>query len=143
MCDRRIKRACPTTLPLYQIKMKPVFLITLFAISGPVFSSQNITGEFSTVSESECNSEIHFYKDGKGVFIDSCRREDGTHIYNVEKNIFSWHIKNNKIIAKINGINETFTYHDKLSCAYFGENGSANGLIGFDLYFWRKPIICK
>jgi len=124
--------------------MKLLFLIIIFAISNPIFSSQEIPGEFTTVSESECNSEIHFFKNGKGVFIDSCRREDGSYIGDIYKDNISWHIINDeKLLVKINGINEIFTYYSKLSCIYFGETGDSNGLAGLDLYFWRKPVKCK
>lgn len=122
--------------------MKSIFLIIIFVISNPVISSQKILGEFTTVSESKCNSEIHFFENGKGVFIDYCRRENGTYIGDIHKDNISWHINNNILLVKINGINEIFTYHSKLSCNYFGVNGDSSGLIGFDLYFWRKPIKC-
>ena len=123
--------------------MKFTFLIILFSLSTPLFSSEKILGEFSTVSESACNSEIHFLKNGKGVFIDSCRREDGSHIETIDKQNISWQINNKKTLVKINGLDETFTYHSQLSCSPFGESGNANGLVGFDLYFWKKPIKCK
>lgn len=123
--------------------MKTAFLIIILAITNPVFSSPEILGEFTTVSEAACNSEIHFFKEGKGVFIDSCRAKDGTYFGNVYKDNISWQIKNDILVVKINGINETFSYHNKLSCNYFGEHGSANGLVGFDLYFWRKQVKCK
>jgi len=123
--------------------MKLVFIIITIVISNPFFSSQKILGEFTTVSESECNSELHFFKNGKGVFIDSCRREDGSYIGDIYKDNISWYINSDVVFVKINGINETFTYDSNLSCIYFGKNGSLNGLVGFDLYFWRKPIKCK
>ena len=122
--------------------MKLFFILTALAISNFVFSSQTIHGEFSTVSESECNSEIHFFKNGKGIFLESCRIEDGTNV-DIDKHDISWLINENKLTVKINGINEPFTYHNKLSCIDFGEKGNANGLVGFDLHFWRKPIKCK
>lgn len=123
--------------------MKLTFLIILFVFSNPIFSYEKILGEFSTVSESACNSEIHFFKNGKGVFIDSCRSEDGYFLGNIDKQNISWKVNDNKIIVKINSLNEVFTYHNNLSCHPFGEMGYSNGLIGFDLYFWRKPIECK
>jgi len=87
--------------------------------------------------------QLPFQKNAKGVFLESCRRRDGTYKDDIHRTIISWHIKDKKIIVNINGINETFTYDDKLSCAYFGKDGNANGLVGFDLFFWRKPITCK
>ena len=123
--------------------MKFTFLIILFSLSTPLFSSEKILGEFSTVSESECNSEIHFFKNGKGIFVDSCRKDDGSHINTIDKQNISWQLNNNKILVKINGLDETFTYHSQLSCSPFGKRGNANGLVGFDLYFWKKPIKCK
>ncbi len=123
--------------------MKPILLFIIFTISTPVFSAQNIIGKFSTVSESECNSEIHFLKNGEGVFIDACHREDGSLIGDIKKSTISWQIKNKELIVKIHGISETVTCHDKLSCVYFGENGHSNSLVGFDLYFWKTPIKCK
>jgi len=123
--------------------MKSVLLIISIAITNPVVLSQKIPGEYTTVSESECNSELRLFKNGKGVFIDSCRSEDGTYIGDIYKDNISWHINGDVLLVKINGINEIFTYDSKLSCAYFGENGYSNGLVGFDLYFWRKPVKCK
>ena len=123
--------------------MKFTYLIILFAFSTPLFSSEKILGEFSTVSESACNSEIHFFKNSKGVFIDSCRSEDGSLLGVIDKQNISWKVNNNKIIVKINGLNEVFTYYNNLSCVPFGVKGQSNGLTGFDLYFWRKPIECK
>jgi hypothetical protein len=123
--------------------MKLVFFTIIFTISNPVFSSQKILGEYTTVSEYECNSEIHFYKNGKGVFIDSCRREDGSYIGDIYKDDISWNINNDRLLVKINGISETFTYHSNLSCISFGEDGGSNGLVGFDHYFWRKPVKCR
>lgn len=123
--------------------MNFTFLIILFAFSNPIFSYEKILGEFSTVSESACNSEIHYFKNGKGIFIDSCRSEDGSLLGNIDKQNISWKVNDNKIIVKINGLNEVFTYHNNLSCIPFGEKGHSNGLIGFDLYFWRKPTVCK
>lgn len=123
--------------------MKFTYLIILFSFSKPLFSYEKILGEFSTVSESACNSEIHFFKNGKGVFIDSCRSEDGSHAGDIDKQNVSWKVNDNRIIVKINGLNEIFTYHNNLSCNPFGKKGYSNGLTGFDLYFWRKPIECK
>ncbi|NOY67499.1 MAG: hypothetical protein GXP13_08860 [Gammaproteobacteria bacterium] len=123
--------------------MKPVFLIILLTASSPVYSSQEILGKFTTVSEAACNSEIHFFKHGKGVFIDSCRNEDGIYFGKIYTDDISWQINNNRLTVKINGLNESFTYHKKLSCHYFGEDGFSNGLVGFDLYFWRTPVKCK
>lgn len=123
--------------------MKSFLLIIVFCISNPVMSSQKILGKFSTVSESQCDSEIHLFKNGKGIFLEYCRREDASHIDDVIKQKISWLMSKNKLTVKINGINELFTYHDKLSCVDFGEQGNANGLIGFDYHFWRTPIICK
>lgn len=123
--------------------MKFIFLITALSISGPLFPSQEITGEFTTVTESGCSSEIHFLENGKGVFIDSCRYEDGSYVGDIYKDEISWKINNKKLIVNINGINENFTYHRKLSCGYFGEKGDSEGLIGLDLYFLRKPVKCK
>lgn len=122
--------------------MKSLIILIVLSISNPVFSLQKILGEFSTVSESECNSEIPLFKNGKGIFLESCRREDGTYV-DMDKHDISWLINENKLTVKINGINEPFTYHNKLSCIDFGEKGNANGLVGFDLHFWRKSIKCK
>jgi len=124
-------------------KMKKILFIMLITTSNPAFSNQKIIGEFTTVNESECNSEIHFQENGKGVFLESCLRRDGTYKTDIHRTQVSWHLKNEKIIVQINGINETFTYDDKLSCDHFGKNGNANGLIGFDLFFWRKPVKCE
>ena len=123
--------------------MKSLLIIIIFSLSNPVFSFQKILGKFSTVSESQCNSEIHLFKNGKGIFVESCRREDSPDINAVDKHEISWQMNKNKLNIKINGINESFTYHNKLSCIDFGEKGSANGLVGFDFHFWRKPIKCK
>ena len=123
--------------------MKPISLIILFILSQPVFPSPDVTGKFVTVSESDCNSEIHFLKNGKGVFIDYCRGENGSYIGKVHKDNISWRMNNNSLSVNINGINEIFTYHSQLSCKYFGEMGHATGLVGLDLYFWKKPINCK
>ena len=123
--------------------MKKILFILLLITSNFAFSNQEIFGKFSTVSESECNSEIHFMENSTGVFLESCLKKDGTYKDDIHRTIISWHIEDKKIIVKINGINETFTYDDKLSCEHFGKDGNANGLVGFDLFFWRKPIKCK
>ena len=123
--------------------MKPISFIILSLLSQPVFPSPEIAGEFITVSESECNSEIHFLKNGKGVFIDYCRGEDGSYIGKVHKDNISWRMSTNSLLVSINGIDEVFTRHSQLSCKYFGEKGHATGLVGLDLYFWKKPIKCK
>lgn len=123
--------------------MKSLLIIIIFSLSNPVFSSQTILGKFSTVSESQCNSEIHLFKNGAGFFVESCRRDDDSHFDEVAKQEISWLMNKNKLTININGINESFTYHNKLSCIDFGEKGSANGLVGFDFHFWRKPIKCK
>ncbi len=106
-------------------------------MSSPVLSGQEIIGEFTTVSESDCNSEIHFYSNGKGVFLDYCYTNKP-----YTSPIF-WHIVNSKITVNINGIDEVFKYNENMSCHYFGEEGSSAGLTGFDLYFWKKTIQCK
>jgi len=100
--------------------MKLTFLIILFAFSNPLFSYEKILGKFSTVIESACNSEIHFFKNGKGVFIDSCLSEDGSLAGDIDKQNIFWQVNNNKIIVKINGLNEVFTYQNNLSCNPFG-----------------------
>jgi hypothetical protein len=120
-------------------RMKLVFLIIAASISAPVSAAQQILGEFSTVVGSECISEIHFSKDGKGVFIDYCNGIDGVGY----KTSFTWHAEKNIIHAKINGNDEAFIFQNKLSCSYIGKNGNSNGLIGMDLYFWKKPVKCK
>jgi len=123
--------------------MKLVFFIILITISNSSFSSQIVPGIYTTVNQSECSSEIHFFKNGKGEFIDSCRDEDGSIFGKVYKDNISWSLKNYKVFVRINGILETFTYHNELSCAHFGGKGVANGLEGFGYYFWRMPVKCK
>ena len=120
-------------------RMKLVFLIIAMSISAPVSAVQQILGEFSTVVGSECISEIHFSKDGKGVFVDYCNGIDGEGY----KTSFAWHMENGTIHAKINGSEEIFRYQANLACSYIGKKGSADGLIGMDLYFWKKPVNCK
>ena len=100
-------------------------------------------GKFSTVSESECNIEITISANGKGIFSESCRREDGSHIDDVETFNISWKLINNEFIANIKGSEEKFIYHSNLPCKNFGEGGTSNGLIGYGTYFWREPIKCK
>jgi hypothetical protein len=119
--------------------MKPVFLIIAIFISAPVSAAQQMLGEFSTVVGSECISEIHFSKDGKGVFVDYCSGIDGE----AYKTRFEWHMENSAIHANINGNEEIFRYQGKLACSYIGKKGNANGLTGMDLYFWKKPVNCK
>ena len=123
--------------------MKLLFLIIIFVVSYPVFSAKRILGEFTTVSESECNSKIQFFKNGKGLFIDSCRRKDGSYIGKIYSDEISWTISNKILLVKINGLDEVFSYYNKLSCHYFGESGDSSGLIGLDLYFWRNPVKCN
>ncbi len=112
-------------------------------LNYPAFSSEELSEKFTTMNESECNSEIHFFKNGKGYFIDSCRGENGLYVGKIYKNEISWLMKEGRFQVKINGVNEGFTYIEKLSCKYFGEVGYANGLVGFDMYFWKMPIQCK
>jgi hypothetical protein len=123
--------------------MKSISLAVLFIFSSPVLSSPEIIGEFITVSESDCNSGIHFFENGKGAFIDYCRGEDGSYIGKVHKDSISWRMSDNSLLVNINGLDEIFTRHSQLSCKYFGEKGHAAGLVGLDLYFWKKPIKCK
>jgi len=120
-------------------EMKSVFLVIALSISSSVFAAQKILGEYSTVDIAECTSEIHFLKNGMGVFVDFCEGGD----VNGNKTSFAWHMENGAIHAKINGNDEIFRYQDKLACSYIGKKGSADGLIGMDLYFWKKPINCK
>ena len=123
--------------PFYRMKL--VFFIIAIPASAPVSAAQPILGEFSTVIGSECISEIHFSKAGKGVFVDYCNGIDNEGY----KTSFVWRMENGAIHAKINGNEEIFRYQDKLSCSYIGKKGSADGLTGMDLYFWKKPVNCR
>ena len=106
-------------------------------------ASQSFIGHFTTVTESECNSEIILLSNGTGTFIDTCRREDGSHIDDVEKYNITWNEQGNGFITKIKGNQETFIYKEALSCKDFGSTGSANGLVGYSTHFWRSPIKCN
>ena len=128
----------------YKIKMmKAALLLLILSASYPALSSEKVLGEFSTIIEVGCHSEIHFLESGKGIYMDTCHKDRTPNSKPIEKQNISWQMNKNKILAKINGINEIFTYHNKLPCADFGKTGSSDGFIGMDLYFWRKPVTCK
>lgn len=122
--------------------MRFIFFLLLF-VSYPVSSSQNILGHFATMHESECFTEIHLFEKGNGVFIDTCLGKSSLYTDMAYKENITWKFNQNILSVNINGINETFTYYENVSCDTFGEQGKSNALIGLDMYFWKSPVSCK
>jgi hypothetical protein len=119
-----------------------VLLLLLFGVNS--LADEAIEGEYSTVTESQCNFILTLEQNGKGSFAKSCRREDGSHIDDIEKKQVSWKLQNNTIIVSGLGAPESFTIHSSLSCDSFGKTGSRFGLVGYGGYeFWKVPITCK
>ena len=106
-------------------------------------ASDLFIGRFTTVTESACNSEITLSHDGKGKFVNICRREDGSHTDDREISELTWRGQGDKMIVTLNNKTEVFAYHNELSCRSFGYEGSANGVTGLGKNFWRHPINCK
>ena len=119
----------------------------LFGIVPVLFASnaagQTFIGHFSTVTESECNYEIILSSSGQGEFLETCRREDGSGVDDIEKQNITWIHKNDVITATIGGSEQHFEYVVSLSCSSFGSKGASDGLVGYGMQFWRAPIKCK
>ena len=119
--------------------------LLVLLVSFPVLADQAIEGSYKTVSESECNFTLTLAKNGEGLFTESCRREDGSHIDDVEKRKITW--KSNRNIVTVFGLgvpHEIFTVHQSLSCESIGTSGSAFGVVGYGRQnFWKAPRKCK
>jgi hypothetical protein len=117
-------------------------LLLLFAVRAA--AEETIEGTYSTVSESQCNLMLTLNPGGKGIFVEICRREDGSHIDDTEEMNISWQLQGKAITVHGLGPATTFVLHSSLSCEGFGKLGSRFGLIGYGkTEFWKKPIICK
>ena len=124
--------------------MNRYFLVIVFGLLGSnAFSAEKFIGIFSTVTESECNYEIVLVSGGEGTFSESCRREDGSHMDDIEKQDITWRHSGYDITATITGSDEHFEYKVSLPCNSFGSNGATDGMVGYGMEFWRSPIKCK
>ena len=123
----------------------PKLLLSILITLLPTLSVADLplTGRYTTVSESECNYELILDRNGTGKFIDTCRREDGSHIDDIKTFPLTWQRQNNKLTIVFNKKTEFFTYHDKLPCHPFGEKGAGKGLVGYGTRFWKTPIDCQ
>jgi len=119
-----------------------ILIVSILYVSN-VIALEPFIGHFSTVTESACNYEIEFALDNQGIFKQTCRREDGSHIDDVKEQNLIWSLKDNVVSTTINGSDEHFEYIDSLSCSSFGSKGASDGLLGFSMQFWRVPIRCK
>jgi hypothetical protein len=118
--------------------------LALLSPSFNAFAEESIEGEYSTVTESQCNFTLTLNPKGKGYFVETCRREDGSHLDDSETKHISWKFQGNTITVYGLGPLETFTVHNTLSCEGFGETGSRFGLTGHrGNKFWKMPIKCK
>lgn len=121
------------------------FLASALLFSGlNASASENIIGKYETVTESECNFALTLASKGRGNFVQTCRREDGSHIDDIEKRKITWTVKGDVITVKgISKSPEKFTIHPSLSCEVFGGKGSSFGVHGYKNDFWKAPSACK
>jgi hypothetical protein len=107
-------------------------------------ASENIIGKYETVTESECNFALTLASKGRGNFVQTCRREDGSHKDDIKKRKITWTVKGEVITVKgISKSPEEFTIHPSLSCEVFGGKGSSFGVHGYKNDFWKAPSVCK
>lgn len=123
--------------------MKRNLIALIILVSFNVDADTSYVGSYSTVSESECNYELALLENGKGNFMLTCRREDGSHIDDKEIQTVTWQSKGNNITVLIDSKPEPFIYMPSLSCKSFGEKGSGIGFVGYGTEFWKLPIKCK
>jgi len=117
-------------------------LFLLFTVRAA--AEETIEGTYSTVSESQCNMMLTLNSGGKGTFVETCRREDGSHKDDTEEKNITWQVQGKVITVHGPGPAATFILHSSLSCESFGKSGSRTGLIGYGkTEFWKQPIICK
>jgi hypothetical protein len=118
--------------------------IALLLLAGSAFAGESIEGEYSTVTESQCNFTLTLKLSGTGYFTETCRREDGSHIDDTDKKKISWKVHNNIVTVTGLGKTEEFKIHTSLSCEGFGKAGSRFGITGYGgNEFWKLPITCK
>jgi hypothetical protein len=117
--------------------------VVLILSTSNAVAVEPFIGHYSTVTESECNYEIVFLPNDIGIFLATCRREDGSHIDDIQKQNFTWKRNGDTVTASIDGGDRYFEYKSSLSCGSFGNKGATEGLEGYGMQFWRVPIKCE
>ena len=117
--------------------------VVLILSTSNAVAVEPFIGHYSIVRESECNFEIVFLPNDIGIFLETCRREDGSHIDDIQKQNITWKRNGDTVTASIDGGDRYFEYKSSLSCGSFGSKGAAEGLEGNGIQFWRVPIKCE
>jgi len=117
----------------------------LLLVGNPSFAGKRIEGRYETITESSCNYTLLLKARGSGTFIESCRREDGSHIDDVEKRKITWTSDGNTLTVFGLGLPyEVFSIHQFLSCEITGDQGGSFGVRGYgSKEFWKAPRKCK
>lgn len=102
----------------------------------------DVTGSYTTVSESACNEELVLLPDMTGKLINTCRLEDGSNQDEVREVSVTWMVEGAVIAVSAGPDVYTFRVEDSLSCSPFGGAGSSPGLIGRGSSYWKRPISC-
>jgi hypothetical protein len=121
------------------------FLASALLFSGlNASASENIIGKYEAVTESDCNFSLTLSAKGRGNFVQVCSREDESNKFDIKKRKITWTVKGDVITVKgISKSPEEFTIHPSLSCEVFGGKGSAFGVHGYKIDFWKMPRDCK
>jgi hypothetical protein len=127
--------------------MRYAMITTVLAsfIGGTMaLAAELVPGVYSTVTESECNTEITIKTNGSAVVTEVCRMEDGSHRDVRTERKLRWSTTGLKVAIIGSGYEASFIINKSLSCEVFGKSGSAYGLVGLDgQNLWKLPIACK
>jgi len=120
-------------------------VLAVLVYCGRSLANESIQGKYKTITETQCNFTLTLGAKGKGAFVETCRREDGSHIDDIERRKITWKSKDNVLTVVGLGLPyEAFSVHQSLSCEVTGNRGGSFGLRGYgDNYFWKVPRKCR
>ena len=120
-----------------------LILFTVATLSGESIAEDQFTGSFSSVTESDCHTEVEFLANGKGEFRELCNTEGASSTLSVIRTDFSWYQQAEKIIVSLPNSKKAFEYRTDLSCNDFGYSGNSPGVVSDGISYFKIPIDCK
>jgi hypothetical protein len=125
----------------------------LLLILSTVLSALTLSGQYSTLTESDCNMDLVLQEDGRGKATQICRLEDGSHRDAINETLIKWKHKDDKIIIDTPAEKIVFIYKSSVSCEEYGAKGHSAALIleskgnnlfsGYNSSYWKVPSNCR
>jgi len=121
------------------------------AVDNSDIEIDRLMGNYSSVTESDCNIRLQLLEHGKAKIVQACRLEDGSHKDAIEETNAAWSFDRESVAVKYDGVTDTFIFRLSIPYADFGGQGAGPGLERVGVphsksklsgygKIWKKPI---